>query len=127
MRHPQRLNVPIQLARDVPEPLQDQLAAQLRSAIAGGQLAPRTRMPSTRTLALVLGISRGVALAAYERLLAEGHISSRWGSGTYVSGPITTPTHPCRTRFATPTHPCRTRCPALARTCAMRLTAGRRA
>ncbi|MGP4097425.1 aminotransferase-like domain-containing protein [Nonomuraea sp. KM90] len=87
MRHPQRLDVPIQLARDVPEPLQDQLAAQLRSAIARGRLAPRTRMPSTRTLALVLGISRGVALAAYERLLAEGHISSRWGSGTYVSDP----------------------------------------
>ncbi|MET7330447.1 PLP-dependent aminotransferase family protein [Nonomuraea sp. NPDC005650] len=84
MRNPQRLNVPIQLDRDLPEPLHDQLAAQLRRAIARGQLAGR--MPSTRTLAGVLGISRGVALAAYEVLLAEGRITGRHGSGTYVSG-----------------------------------------
>ncbi|MEV0620800.1 PLP-dependent aminotransferase family protein [Nonomuraea sp. NPDC050404] len=87
MRHSQRLNVPIRLERTLPEPLQVQLAAQLRGAIVAGQLAARTRMPSTRTLAGALGISRGVALAAYERLLAEGYISGRHGSGTYVSGP----------------------------------------
>ncbi|MEW1842057.1 PLP-dependent aminotransferase family protein [Nonomuraea angiospora] len=85
MRNPQRLSVPIQLDRDLPEPLHDQLAAQLRRAIAGGRLIGR--MPSTRTLAAVLGVSRGVALAAYEVLLAEGHITGRHGSGTYVSGP----------------------------------------
>ncbi|SEG40058.1 GntR family transcriptional regulator / MocR family aminotransferase [Nonomuraea solani] len=87
MRHPQRLNVPIHLDRDLPDPLHDQLAAQLRQAIIRGQLAALTRMPSTRTLADVLGISRGVALAAYETLLAEGYISGRHGSGTYVSVP----------------------------------------
>ncbi|MFC4112206.1 PLP-dependent aminotransferase family protein [Nonomuraea zeae] len=86
MRNPQRLNVPIHLERDQPEPLQDQLTAQLRRAILRGQLTARTRMPSTRTLADVLGISRGVALAAYETLLAEGYIAGRRGSGTYVSG-----------------------------------------
>ncbi|MDX3102143.1 aminotransferase-like domain-containing protein [Nonomuraea angiospora] len=85
MRSPRRLSVPIQLDRDLPEPLHDQLAAQLRRAIAGGRLIGR--MPSTRTLAAVLGVSRGVALAAYEVLLAEGHITGRHGSGTYVSGP----------------------------------------
>ncbi|GAA3601880.1 pyridoxine biosynthesis transcriptional regulator PdxR [Nonomuraea rosea] len=86
MRNPQRLNVPIHLERDLPEPLQDQLTAQLRRAILRGQLTARTRMPSTRTLSEVLGISRGVALAAYETLLAEGYIAGRRGSGTYVSG-----------------------------------------
>ncbi|MFC5822798.1 PLP-dependent aminotransferase family protein [Nonomuraea insulae] len=83
--------MPIRLERDLPEPLQDQLAAQLRGAIMRGQLAAHTRMPSTRTLAGVLGISRGVALAAYERLLAEGHIAGHRGSGTYVSGPPVRP------------------------------------
>ncbi|MGW3343556.1 aminotransferase-like domain-containing protein [Nonomuraea rubra] len=87
MRHPQRLSVPIHLERSLPEPLQDQLTAQLRRAIVRGQLAPRSRMPSTRTLARVLGISRGVALAAFERLLAEGYIAGRHGSGTYVCAP----------------------------------------
>ncbi|MEV0380784.1 winged helix-turn-helix domain-containing protein, partial [Nonomuraea sp. NPDC050643] len=87
MRHPQRLNVPIHLDRNLSEPLHDQLAAQLRQAIVRGQLAARTRMPSTRTLAGVLGVSRGVALAAYESLLAEGYVAGRHGSGTYVSGP----------------------------------------
>ncbi|MCK2217670.1 PLP-dependent aminotransferase family protein [Actinomadura sp. ATCC 31491] len=86
MRTAQRLTVPIQLDRDLPEPLQAQLTAQLRDAIRAGRLAPRTRMPSTRTLAAVLGVSRGVVLAAYERLLADGSVEGRHGSGTYVAG-----------------------------------------
>ncbi|MGR6916086.1 aminotransferase-like domain-containing protein [[Actinomadura] parvosata] len=94
MRHPQRLSVPVHLERGLIEPLQDQLAGQLRRAILRGQLAPRSRMPSTRTLAGVLGISRGVALAAYERLLAEGYITGRHGSGTYVCERTSAPPRP---------------------------------
>ncbi|MFG1707868.1 PLP-dependent aminotransferase family protein [Nonomuraea sp. M3C6] len=88
--------MPIHLERDLPQPLQEQLAVQLRRAIVRGQLTARTRMPSTRTLAGVLGISRGVALAAYETLLADGYITGRHGSGTYVSGqaPETAPRPP---------------------------------
>ncbi|WP_336213444.1 aminotransferase-like domain-containing protein [Nonomuraea sp. LPB2021202275-12-8] len=85
MRNPRRLSVPIHLERDLPEPLHHQLAAQLRQAIVTGRLAAGTRMPSTRTLAEVLRISRGVALAAYEILLGEGHVVGRHGSGTYVA------------------------------------------
>ncbi|MEV5897629.1 PLP-dependent aminotransferase family protein [Nonomuraea fuscirosea] len=91
MRHPQGLNVTITLDRDLPEPLQEQLAAQLRAAIQHGRLAAGARLPSTRTLAAVLGTSRGVALTAYQRLLAEGYVSGRHGSGTYVSRPIGRP------------------------------------
>ncbi|MFF0769399.1 PLP-dependent aminotransferase family protein [Nonomuraea wenchangensis] len=86
MRTAQRLTVPIQLDRDLPEPLQAQLAAQLGDAIRAGRLAPHARMPSTRTLAAALGVSRGVVLAAFEKLLAEGCVEGRHGSGTYVSG-----------------------------------------
>ncbi|WP_326637722.1 PLP-dependent aminotransferase family protein [Nonomuraea fuscirosea] len=91
MRHPQGLNVAITLDRDLPEPLQEQLAAQLRAAIQHGRLAAGARLPSTRTLAAVLGTSRGVALTAYQRLLAEGYVSGRHGSGTYVSRPTGRP------------------------------------
>ena len=42
-------------------------------------------MPSTRVLALELGISRIPVLSAYAQLLAEGYFESRVGSGTIVS------------------------------------------
>lgn len=85
MRNPQGLSVPLFLDRDRPASLQEQLAGQLRWAIDSGQLVAGTRMPSTRTMAGVLQISRGVALAAYEVLFAAGYIVSRHGSGTYVA------------------------------------------
>ncbi|MEU8357457.1 PLP-dependent aminotransferase family protein [Nonomuraea sp. NPDC048882] len=91
MRHPQGLNFAITLDRDLPEPLQEQLAAQLRAAIRHGRLAAGARLPSTRTLAAVLGTSRGVALTAYQRLLAEGYVNGRHGSGTYVARPAAGP------------------------------------
>ncbi|GIH25654.1 GntR family transcriptional regulator [Acrocarpospora phusangensis] len=85
MRNPQGLRVPIRLDRSLPTPLHDQMADQLRQAIDSGQLAAATRMPSTRTMAEVLGISRGVALSAYEILFAEGYVTGKHGSGTYVA------------------------------------------
>ncbi|WP_170317281.1 PLP-dependent aminotransferase family protein [Acrocarpospora corrugata] len=71
--------------RSLPTPLHDQVAHQLRQAIESGQLAAGTRMPSTRTMAEVLQVSRGVALAAYEILFAEGYVTGKHGSGTYVA------------------------------------------
>jgi biotin operon repressor len=46
--------------------------------------APADRLPSTRDLAEQLGISRTVVLQAYDQLLAEGFVTGRGGSGTYV-------------------------------------------
>ncbi|MEO3855166.1 PLP-dependent aminotransferase family protein [Acrocarpospora sp. B8E8] len=85
MRNPQGLRVPIRVDRSLPTPLHDQLAHQLRQAIDSGQLATGTRMPSTRTMADVLQVSRGVALAAYELLFADGYVTGKHGSGTYVA------------------------------------------
>ncbi|MDF5758157.1 PLP-dependent aminotransferase family protein [Spongiactinospora sp. TRM90649] len=87
MRSPRGLSVPLRLERDRPEPLQDQLARQLRRAIDTGRLAPGARIPSTRGLAAILQVSRGVTLAAYEILFAQGYIDGRHGSGTYVTMP----------------------------------------
>lgn len=69
-------------------PLFRRVYAGLREAILAGSYAPGERLPSTRELAARLGISRTVALTAYELLLAEGFVTGRAGSGTYVSADL---------------------------------------
>ena len=63
----------------------EQLVSALREAISDGRLAPGTRLPSTRQLAVDLRLSRGVVVGAYEQLIAEGRLVARHGSGTVVA------------------------------------------
>jgi GntR family transcriptional regulator / MocR family aminotransferase len=77
-------DLPIALDRTAAAPLADQLAGQLRLVAAHGVLKMGEKLPSTRTLAAGLGVSRTVTAAAYEQLYAEGWIAGRHGSGTYV-------------------------------------------
>jgi GntR family transcriptional regulator/MocR family aminotransferase len=79
------VDVPIAADRAGPVPLTAQIAAQLRAALAGGQLAAGERLPSTRALAVSLGVSRTVVTAAYAQLFAEGWLEGRHGSGTYAA------------------------------------------
>ncbi|WP_104656885.1 PLP-dependent aminotransferase family protein [Ralstonia insidiosa] len=65
--------------------LAGQLYRQLRTAILDGRLAPGERLPSTRDLALQIGVSRKTTLDVFERLIAEGYLRSRAGSGTFVA------------------------------------------
>jgi GntR family transcriptional regulator / MocR family aminotransferase len=60
----------------------------LRQAIRDGQLAPGTRLPSSRDLAGQLGVARGTVTAAYSQLVAEGYLSGRRGSGTTVASDL---------------------------------------
>src|SRR5690606_37542076 len=53
--------------------------------ILEGRLRPGQRVPSTRVLALGLGVSRLPVLTAYDQLIHEGFLSGRVGSGTFVS------------------------------------------
>src|SRR5688572_29111654 len=69
-------------------PLWAQLHRALREAILAGRLAPGSRLPSTRTLAAHLGLSRSTVLPVYEQLLAEGWLVARHGSGTVVSSDL---------------------------------------
>ncbi|MFB8005667.1 PLP-dependent aminotransferase family protein [Nocardia sp. NPDC056000] len=62
----------------------------LREAIRDGRLAAGARLPSTRTLATELGLSRGTVSSAYDQLIAEGHLIARQGSGTRVAATVTT-------------------------------------
>jgi len=67
------------------EGLQQQVYAAVRRAILDGVLGPGTRLPSSRTLAEDLRVSRTTTLLAYEQLLAEGYLAARHGSGTFVA------------------------------------------
>ncbi|WP_211323444.1 PLP-dependent aminotransferase family protein [Prauserella marina] len=71
----------------------------LREAIRSGRLAPDTRLPSYRGLALDLGIARNTVAAAYAELAEEGWLTSRQGSGTRVARRATPP-EPDTTRRA---------------------------
>jgi GntR family transcriptional regulator/MocR family aminotransferase len=75
----------IRLDRRAREPLHRQIYSAYRSAILERRLRPNDRVPSTRTLASELGVSRIPVLNAYSQLLAEGYFESRVGAGTVVS------------------------------------------
>lgn len=68
-------------------PLHRQLSSALRELIALGELPPSTRLPSERSLADTLAISRTTVVAAYQALRHAGLIASRQGSGTFVRPP----------------------------------------
>lgn len=65
--------------------LQDQVYLRLRDAIAEGRMSPGERLPSTRSLAAQLNVSRGTVDAAYSRLAGEGCIVGRGAAGTVVA------------------------------------------
>ena len=66
-------------------PLYVQIASRLRAAMAAGTLTAGARLPSARTLASQLGITRGTVDAAYALLAGEGSIEARGSAGTVVS------------------------------------------
>jgi len=63
-----------------------QLYRGLRERILAGELAAGVRLPASRELARLLGVSRNTVTAAYDQLLAEGFLDSLQGDGTYVAG-----------------------------------------
>ena len=75
----------LRLDRSLPVSVTTQLYQSIRDLIAEGALASGRRLPSSRTFASELGVSRTTAIAVYERLLSEGLIEARTGSGSYVS------------------------------------------
>ncbi|MGA7514309.1 MAG: PLP-dependent aminotransferase family protein [Candidatus Sulfotelmatobacter sp.] len=75
----------IAVDRKASKPLHRQVYDGYRTAIVNGSLRPGQRIPSTRVLALELGVSRFPVLNAYAQLLAEGYFESRVGAGTVVS------------------------------------------
>lgn len=62
-----------------------ELHRQLRGAIVDGRLHAGLRLPSTRALATLYCVSRNTVVATYDRLLSEGYVKARAGSGTYIA------------------------------------------
>ena len=79
---------PISLERASSWPLYKQLYEAIRQCILRGTLRKGLRLPSTRTLARELRVSRNIVVIAFEQLLAEGYIESTIGAGTFVTGTL---------------------------------------
>jgi len=94
-------------------PLYQQVYRALRAEILSRRLAPGARLPSTRALAADLGVSRNVAMLAYEQLLGEGYAQARTGSGTIVApalpGTFPTARSGAELHFAAPAPPSQAR------------------
>lgn len=99
MRTQAEVTLPLRVERDAPAPLPDQLVTQLRGLLAEGVLAPGDQLPSTRTLAAHLGVSRGTVVSAYDQLTAEGWFTGTPGSATRVN-PRLDEVHPSSSRPA---------------------------
>lgn len=74
---PRAAELLIELDRASRQPLRRQLETRLRAGIEDGSLPDGTRLPSSRSLADQLAVSRGVVVDAYEQLIAQGFLLSR--------------------------------------------------
>jgi GntR family transcriptional regulator/MocR family aminotransferase len=79
------LNVNLTLDRGCGVSLREQILAQLKSAITEGVLPPGDPLPSSRSLAERLRVSRTTVLACYQELEGDGWIYGAHGSGTFVA------------------------------------------
>ncbi len=86
------------LVLDGSGPRYAQLVRALRHAIASGRLPGGTRLPASRDLARDLGVSRTTVVAAFDQLRAEGLLTGRVGSGSYVNAPASASQRPPRPR-----------------------------
>ncbi|MEY2406102.1 MAG: GntR family transcriptional regulator / MocR family aminotransferase, partial [Acidimicrobiaceae bacterium] len=75
----------LELDLEAPRGRRAALERAFRDAVQGGRLAPGTVVPSTRALAVDLGVSRGTVVEAYAQLVAEGYLVARPGSVTAVA------------------------------------------
>lgn len=81
-------DITIALQRDSPLGLQDQLRQRIVEAIYAGALRPGRKMPSSRSLAESLNVSRNTVVLAYADLVAEGHLDARDRSGIFISNKV---------------------------------------
>ena len=68
--------------------LQHQVRQKLIDAMTRGVLRPGRRLPSSRSLARQVGVSRNTISLAYDALLAAGHLVSRPRSGIFVASNV---------------------------------------
>jgi GntR family transcriptional regulator len=72
--------------RSDPVLLHDQVAAEIRRAIAEGEAGPGERLPLAKDIAAVLGVNKNTVLRAMHILRDEGLVEFGRGSGITVTG-----------------------------------------
>jgi GntR family transcriptional regulator len=76
----------MKIDRDERVALHDQVAAEIRKAIAEGEAAPGERLPLAKDIAAVLGVNKNTVLRALHILREEGLLEFRRGRGITVAG-----------------------------------------
>ena len=76
----------LRVDRSDPTPLHEQVAAEIRRAIAEGEASPGDRLPLAKDLAAVLGVNKNTVLRALHVLRDEGLLEFRRGHGITVAG-----------------------------------------
>jgi GntR family transcriptional regulator len=74
----------VKLNRNDPTHLHEQVAAEIRRAIAAGEASPGQRLPAALDLAAVLEVNRNTVLRALRQLRDEGLLELRRGRGATV-------------------------------------------
>jgi DNA-binding transcriptional regulator YhcF (GntR family) len=76
----------VNIDRSEPVPLHDQVAAEIRRAIAEGEAGPGERLPLVKDIAGVLGVNKNTVLRAMHILRDEGLLDFTRGRGITVAG-----------------------------------------
>ena len=77
---------PVKVNRGERTDLHEQVAAEIRRAIAEGEAKPSDRLPPAKDLAAVLGVNTNTVLRALRQLRDEGLLDFRRGRGVTVAG-----------------------------------------
>lgn len=100
--------LPIVLDRDSGGPLAVQIAGAVRALVTQGVLRAGEPVPSTRTLAAQLGVSRSTAVQAYDQLISECYLTALPGGKTRVhpdANLVPPPNQPAHSSHGAPSDP----------------------
>jgi GntR family transcriptional regulator len=76
----------VKVDRTEATPLHDQVAAEIRRAIAEGEAGPGERLPLAKDMGAVLGVNKNTVLRALHILRDEGLLDFQRGRGITVAG-----------------------------------------
>jgi DNA-binding transcriptional regulator YhcF (GntR family) len=81
-----RTMISVNIDREESMALHDQVAAEIRRAIAEGEAGPGERLPLAKDIAAVLGVNKNTVLRALHILRDEGLLEFTRGRGISVCG-----------------------------------------